>query len=83
MKSRHVRWRVCLLHWSRTMNAVAQGNEYDDEIELVLAYHKGDVRAAIEALLKDRDFLVKEIEYASLAMSMGFARGWKPTIFVK
>ncbi|WP_025089582.1 hypothetical protein [Brucella intermedia] len=65
------------------MNAVAQGNEYDDEIELVLAYHKGDARAAIESLLKDRDFLVKEIEYASLAMSMGFARGWKPTIFVK
>ncbi|KAB2681706.1 CUE domain-containing protein [Brucella tritici] len=65
------------------MNAVAQGNEYYDEIELVLAYHKGDVRAAIESLLKDRDFLVKEIEYASLAMSMGFARGWKPTIFVK
>lgn len=49
------------------MNAVAQGNEYDDEIDLVLAYHKGDTRAAIEALLKDRDFLVKEIEYASLA----------------
>ncbi|UZD70899.1 hypothetical protein [Brucella sp. JSBI001] len=65
------------------MNAVAQGNEYDDEIDLVLAYHKGDTRAAIEALLKDRDFLVKEIEYASLAMSMGFARGWKPTVFVK
>lgn len=65
------------------MSAVAQGNEYEDEIELVLAYHKGDGRAAIEALLKDRDFLVKEIEYASLAMSMGFARGWKPTVFVK
>ncbi|MBK0023098.1 hypothetical protein IAE29_19535 [Ochrobactrum sp. S46] len=62
------------------MNAVAQENGYDDEIELVLAYQKGDVRAAIEALLKDRDFLVKEIEYASLAMSMGFARGWKPTV---
>ncbi|WP_433762640.1 hypothetical protein [Brucella anthropi] len=65
------------------MSAVAQENEYEDEIEMVLAYHKGDARAAIEALLKDRDFLVKEIEYASLAMSMGFARGWKPTVFVK
>ena len=65
------------------MSAVAQENEYEDEIEMVLAYHKGDVRAAIGALLKDRDFLVKEIEYASLAMSMGFARGWKPTMFVK
>ncbi|WP_273771482.1 hypothetical protein [Brucella intermedia] len=65
------------------MSAVAQENEYDDETELVLAYHKGDARAAIKALLKERDFLVKEIEYASLAMSMGFARGWKPTVFVK
>jgi hypothetical protein len=62
------------------MNAVVQENEYDDEIEMVLAYHKDDVRAAIKSLLKDRDFLVKEIEYASLAMSMGFARGWKPTV---
>ncbi len=62
------------------MNAVEQENEYDDEIEMVLAYHKDDVRAAIKSLLKDRDFLVKEIEYASLAMSMGFSRGWKPTV---
>ena len=65
------------------MNAVAQENEYDNEIELVLTHHNGDARAAIETLLKDRDFLVKEIEYASMAMSMGFARGWKPTVFVK
>jgi len=63
------------------MNAVAEN--YDDEIELVLAYHKGNIRAAIEALLKDRDFLIMEIEYASLAMSTGFTRGWKPTVFSK
>lgn len=62
------------------MDAVAEENEYDDEIELVLAYHNGNVRDAIKTLLKDRDFLIKEIEYASLAMSMGFARGWKPTV---
>ncbi|GAA5663458.1 hypothetical protein Brsp07_01938 [Brucella sp. NBRC 14130] len=48
------------------MSAVAQENEYDDEIEMVLAYHKGDARAAIEALLKDRDFLVKEVAIASM-----------------
>ncbi|MCK4205222.1 hypothetical protein J3U99_10630 [Brucella pituitosa] len=63
------------------MNAIAEN--YDDEIELVLAYHKGDMRAAMEALLKDRDFLIKEIEYASLAMSLGFSRGWKPTVFTR
>lgn len=62
----------------KAMNALVQN--YEDEIEQVLSYHGGDVRAAIDALLKDRDFLVKEIEYASLAMSMGFARGWKPTV---
>ncbi|MFC0245853.1 hypothetical protein ACFOLL_12450 [Falsochrobactrum ovis] len=60
------------------MNAYAQN--YDDEVEQVLAYYNGDVRAAIEGLLKDRDFLVKEIEYASIAMSLGFSRGWKPTV---
>ncbi|MBV2143103.1 hypothetical protein KUG47_06290 [Falsochrobactrum sp. TDYN1] len=60
------------------MNALVQS--YDDEIEQVLSYYKGDVRAAIEGLLKDRDFLVKEIEYASLAMSFGYSRGWKPSI---
>jgi hypothetical protein len=63
------------------MNATVES--YDDEIEMVLAYHKGDMRAAMEALLKDRDFLIKEIEYASLAMSLGFSRGWKPTVFAK
>ncbi|KAA9370154.1 hypothetical protein [Ochrobactrum quorumnocens] len=63
------------------MNATVES--YDDEIEMVLAYHKGDMRAAMEALLKDRDFLIKEIEYACLAMSLGFSRGWKPTVFAK
>lgn len=63
------------------MNTAVQENDYDDEIELVLTYHKGDVRAAIATLLRDRDFLIKKIEYASLAMSMGFARGWKLTVF--
>lgn len=49
------------------MNGVS-GN-YDAEIDLVLAYHKGDVRASIEALLKDRDFLAREIELSRLALT--------------
>lgn len=65
------------------MNALVQKQGYQEEIDLILAYYDGDVRSAIEALLKDRDFLIKEIEYASVAMSIGFARGWKPTTFVK
>lgn len=51
------------------MNALVQS--YDAEIEEVLAYHGGDVRAAIEALLKDRDFLVREVELSRLAVPHG------------
>ncbi|QWK80219.1 hypothetical protein [Ochrobactrum sp. BTU1] len=51
------------------MNGVLEN--YDAEIDLVLAYHKGDVRGAIESLLKDREYLIKEVEYASLAISYG------------
>jgi hypothetical protein len=51
------------------MNGVS-GN-YDAEIDMVLAYHKGDVRASIEALLKDRDFLAREIELSRLALTDG------------
>jgi len=51
------------------MNTFVQN--YEAEIEMVLAYHKGDVRASIEALLKDRDFLAREIELSRLALTQG------------
>ncbi|MFC7067486.1 CUE domain-containing protein [Brucella rhizosphaerae] len=51
------------------MNTLAQN--YEAEIEMVLAYHGGDVHAAIEALLKDRDFLAREIELSHLALTHG------------
>ncbi|KAB2792916.1 hypothetical protein F9K96_07285 [Brucella anthropi] len=51
------------------MNALVQS--YDAEIEEVLAYHGGDVHAAIEALLKDRDFLIREVELSRLAVTHG------------
>jgi len=51
------------------MNALVQN--YEDEIQQVLAYHGGDVHAAIEALLKDRDFLAREVELARLAVTHG------------
>lgn len=58
------------------MNALVQN--YEDEIEQVLSYHGGDAHAAIEALLKDREFLVREVELARMAISHGYTRGWKP-----
>lgn len=60
------------------MNALVQN--YDDEIDQVIAYHGGDMRAALEAILKDRDFLAREVEIASMAVSFGYTRGWKPTV---
>ncbi|WP_315975645.1 hypothetical protein [Phyllobacterium sp. A18/5-2] len=51
------------------MNAISKQPE--DEINEALAYHQGDVRATIAALLAEREFLLREIEYASLAMSYG------------
>lgn len=51
------------------MNTLVQN--YEHEIEMVLAYHGGDVHAAIEALLKDRDFLAREVELSHLALTHG------------
>lgn len=59
------------------MNAILRQPE--DEIDEALAYHQGDARATVAALLAERDFLLREIEYAALAMSYGFARGWRPS----
>ena len=51
------------------MNSSMQN--YESVIDLVLSYHKGDIRAAIESLLKDREFLIEEVEYANFAVTHG------------
>ncbi|MCO7728818.1 hypothetical protein NJB93_19755 [Brucella intermedia] len=63
------------------MNALA--HDIEDEIDLVITYYGGDTRAAIKALLEDREFLAQQIAIASMAVSQGYTRGWKPTVFVK
>lgn len=63
------------------MNAPAP--RYDDEIEEILSYYGGDAKAAMHDMLRDRDFLLREIELASMAISPGYTRGWKPTVFAK
>lgn len=50
-----------------------------DLVEEVLEAHHGDAEAAIAGLLDDVIFLQGQIAYASLAMSRGFTRGWKPS----
>ncbi|MEP7453494.1 hypothetical protein [Phyllobacterium sp. SB3] len=54
--------------------------KHDDEVERLIAEHGGDVQAAFTALLSERSLLIKELEYASLAMGFGYARGWKPRL---
>ena len=51
------------------------------EIDQLLAEYGGDVRAAIAALLSERDLLIEELRFAAIAMGHGFARGWKPKTF--
>jgi hypothetical protein len=52
--------------------------KYYDEVDQLLTKHNGDVHAAIGMLLSERDLLIKELQFASIAMGHGFARGWKP-----
>lgn len=49
-------------------------------IDEVLSRFNGDAHAALEAALTDLAFLRRELTLASLAMSYGFARGWRPKI---
>lgn len=49
-------------------------------VDAVLRRFDGDAVAALAAALEDVTFLRREIEYARLAMSYGFSRGWKPAL---
>ncbi|CAN7425465.1 hypothetical protein LJR231_002754 [Phyllobacterium sp. LjRoot231] len=55
--------------------------KHGDEVDQLITEHNGDVHAAIGTLLSERDFLMKELQYASIAMGHGFARGWRPKTF--
>ncbi|OWV72256.1 dehydrogenase [Rhizobium sp. R634] len=49
------------------------------ELDEVVAFHNGDMRAAIIALLEDIRHLRHQLVLAEGAMSKGMARGWRPT----
>ena len=51
----------------------------DDELAEVIAYHGGDMQAAICTLLADVRHLRQQLALAEGAMSRGMARGWRPT----
>ncbi len=49
-----------------------------DAVDEAMAWHGGDARATIEALLKDRERLQDQLFMAQACMSRGFTRGWMP-----
>lgn len=54
-----------------------QSNELS-EIDEALAWHGGDVRATIATLLADCAYLRRQLDLAGRAISIGYARGWRP-----
>ncbi|TAY91881.1 hypothetical protein [Rhizobium ruizarguesonis] len=51
----------------------------DDELAEVVAYHEGDMEAAIGTLLEDIRHLRRQLALAEGAMGRGMARGWRPS----
>lgn len=50
-----------------------------DPIAHLIAWHDGDAKAAIATLLDDVRALRTELAIASVAISTGYTRGWRPT----
>lgn len=51
-----------------------------DDVDLMIIEHHGDVRAALETSMTEIERLREQLAFATLAMSYGFARGWKPKV---
>ncbi|MBX5171618.1 hypothetical protein HJB84_17415 [Rhizobium sp. NZLR1b] len=50
-----------------------------EELAEVIAYHNGDMCAAIGTLLDDIRHLRQQLALAEGAMSRGMTRGWRPS----
>lgn len=51
-------------------------NDLESLADDAVAACGGDLRATVKALVADNIGLQKELDFASLAMSFGFSRGW-------
>jgi hypothetical protein len=47
-------------------------------VDAAMAWHGGDPRATIDALLKDRERLCEQLAIARACISKGYTRGWLP-----
>ncbi|MEI3853585.1 MULTISPECIES: hypothetical protein [unclassified Ensifer] len=57
-----------------------ENNEVADEVAAAVAWHDGDKEATIRTLLDDCEHLRKQLTLAGATMSVGFARGWRPSL---
>lgn len=62
------------------MSAVQRIDEFDiDKAQEVLDAFGGNALAALRSVIADAEFLCEQLETASLYLSSGVARGWKPS----
>ncbi|EJC80197.1 hypothetical protein Rleg4DRAFT_1813 [Rhizobium leguminosarum bv. trifolii WSM2297] len=47
-------------------------------VDAAMAWHGGDPRATIDALLNDRERLCEQLAIARACISRGYTRGWLP-----
>ncbi|PDS54941.1 dehydrogenase [Rhizobium anhuiense] len=47
-------------------------------VDAAMAWHGGDPRATIDALLRDRERLCEQLAIARACISKGYTRGWQP-----
>lgn len=59
---------------------IEEDSEAMDEIAAALAWHGGDKEATIRTLLNDCQHLREQLALAGATMSIGFARGWRPSL---
>lgn len=57
-----------------------EGNDPVDEAAAAIAWHGGDKDATIRTLLDDCKHLRQQVALAEGSMSVGFARGWRPSL---
>ncbi len=50
-----------------------------DDVDLMIIEHAGDIRAALEKSLMEVELLRGELALATMAVSAGYTRGWRPS----
>lgn len=57
---------------------IEAASNLDDRARAILDDHAGDALAALRTVIADAEFLCDQLETASMLISPGLVRGWKP-----